>query len=109
MARREASNKEFDRTNTAALWMVDSDNERAPLFQGVVNIDGEDHRIAFWPSKKAEECGDDYDDLLYALEAIVAETGKVPVFNGRVSDMDGEGSKPAKKSRRSRRSDDAVA
>lgn len=37
-----------------SLWTVKSDNDKAPKFNGYVNIDGVDHPVSVWDNSNAE-------------------------------------------------------
>lgn len=39
---------EYDNTNTISLWKNESDNDKAPILKGSLNIDGRDYKVSIW-------------------------------------------------------------
>lgn len=39
---------EYDNTNTLKAWKNDSENPKAPMWTGIVNMDGIEKRVSIW-------------------------------------------------------------
>ena len=39
---------DYDNTNTGVLFKNESDNEKAPMYKGKINVDGKDYELAAW-------------------------------------------------------------
>lgn len=39
---------EYDNTNTGVLFKNESDNEKAPVYKGKINVDGKEYELAAW-------------------------------------------------------------
>lgn len=78
------SDKQYDNTNTAAVWANPSslENETAPVFRVKLNVDGVDKEIGLYISDSHPA----YQEILEAVMDIVdiASESKVPVFRGKV-------------------------
>lgn len=39
---------EYDNTNSGVLFKNESDNEKAPVYKGKINVDGKEYELAAW-------------------------------------------------------------
>jgi uncharacterized protein (DUF736 family) len=39
---------DYDNTNSGTLWKNESDNEKAPMYRGKINVEGKEYEIAAW-------------------------------------------------------------
>jgi hypothetical protein len=39
---------DYDNTNSGVLFKNESDNEKAPMYKGKINVDGKEYEIAAW-------------------------------------------------------------
>ena len=72
---------DYDNTNSGVLFKNESDNEKAPMYKGKINVDGKEYELAAWlreaksgkgkflslkvqePYKKAEPKKATFDDI----------------------------------------------
>ena len=52
---------EFDNTNRGVLFKNETDNEKAPMYKGKINVDGKDYQLAAWV--KENQKGDKFLSL----------------------------------------------
>jgi hypothetical protein len=78
------SDKQYDNTNTAAVWANPSslDNESAPVLRIKMNVDGVDKEIGLYLNESHQA----YQEILEAVMDIVdiSAESKAPVFRGKV-------------------------
>ena len=39
---------DYDNTNSGALFKNETDNEKAPMYKGKINVDGKEYELAAW-------------------------------------------------------------
>ena len=72
---------DYDNTNSGVLFKNESDNEKAPMYKGKINVDGKEYELAAWlreaksgkgkflslkvqePRQKAEKKTATFDDI----------------------------------------------
>ena len=71
---------EYDNTNTVVLFKNESDNEKAPVLTGKVNIEGTEYPIALW-TRTSTRSGEKF-------WSGKVEIDKVPAAAGATDDSD---------------------
>ncbi len=66
---------EYDNTNSVSIWENESDNAKAPVLKGTVNVDGVDKDISLWVNE--------------------SEHPKAPKYTGKISEKFVAEAKPA--------------
>lgn len=106
---RNSDKKAFDPTNTASIWANPKqlDNEKQPVFRGMLNVDGEDKKVSLWLNGFFT----DDADLQADIEAVVAELLELvdeagsnsPILRGKIEDAEDNGPKSRRSGGRSER------
>ena len=93
--KRRSQKKEYDNTNQGALWISEygldylfGDSEKkSPIFNGTINVNGDDCKLSAWMSNAGEEALS--DEMLKALEELAEVVGKIPALNLKIELPDG--------------------
>ncbi len=104
-----ANKKEFDPTNTAAIWgnPKQLENEKQPILRGMLNVEGTDYKVSLWANgffTEDEGLQSDIEAVLAELLELIEEAGgKAPIMRGKIEPAEEQGDKGGRKARPSRR------
>ena len=101
-----ANKKEFDPTNTAAIWgnPKQLENEKRPILRGMLNVEGTDYKVSLWANgffTEDEGLQSDIEAVLAELLELIEEAGgKAPIMRGKIEPAEESGAKKQPGSRR---------